>query len=91
MTGTFGGALEARGISASDDRLVGEVEGAVDKEDGVLRITAVHIRYRLHIEPDADREAIHRAYESHPPKCPVYKTLHTAVAVTTELDLVVTQ
>ena len=27
LTGTLGGALEARGIPAGDDKLIGEVEG----------------------------------------------------------------
>ena len=87
MTGTFGGALEARGIPASDDRLIGDVEGIVEKEDGVLRITEIHIRYRLRVDADVDREGIQRAYEAHPPNCPVYKTLNTAVSVTTELEV----
>ena len=36
MLGTFGGALEARQIDASDVKLTGEVTGEVEEEDRVL-------------------------------------------------------
>ncbi len=37
MLGTFGGALEARHIDASNGKLVAEVTGEVETEEGVLR------------------------------------------------------
>ncbi len=33
--GTFGGALEARQIDASNGKLIAEVTGEVEKEEGV--------------------------------------------------------
>jgi hypothetical protein len=38
MLGTFGGALEARQIDASDGRLMADVTGEVETDDGVLVI-----------------------------------------------------
>ena len=36
MVGTFGGALEARQIDASNSRLTADVTGEVERDEGVL-------------------------------------------------------
>ncbi|MYK69592.1 MAG: OsmC family protein [Gammaproteobacteria bacterium] len=84
MTGTLGGALEARGIPAGQDRLTSEVEGGIDKEDGVLVIRTVHVRYHLRMEAGKEDRA-RRAHEIHHPYCPVYRTLVGCVEFSTEL------
>jgi uncharacterized OsmC-like protein len=87
MTGTFGGALEARHVNASESRLVSESEGEIETEDGVLVVKRIHIRYRLRIDADADRAKIQRAFETHPPRCPVYRSISPQIEITTELEL----
>ena len=52
MLGTFGGALEARHIDASNGKLVGEVTGEVETEEGVLVIRRIHVAMRL-VAPEA--------------------------------------
>jgi hypothetical protein len=47
MLGTFGGALEARKIDASDGRLTAEVRGEIESEDGVLVIRRIHVDFKL--------------------------------------------
>ena len=47
MLGTFGGALEARHIDASNGKLVAEVTGEVEAEEGVLVIRRVHVAMQL--------------------------------------------
>ena len=79
--------LEARGIGASDGRLAAEVTGKVGKDEGVLVIRRIHVLYRLRAG-DADRAAVQRAFELHPMRCPVYRTLHGCIEVTTELEIV---
>lgn len=76
--------LEARGIDASDGKLTADVTGNVSKEEGVLSLRAIHVKYRLEAD-GADREAIRRAHDMHADRCPVYRTLHKCVDVTTEL------
>jgi len=76
--------LEARGISASDGRLTADVHGKVGKEDGVLVIRSIDVRYTL-AAADADGDTIQRAFEIHPMRCPVYRTLHRCIEITTEL------
>jgi uncharacterized OsmC-like protein len=88
MTGTFGGALEARQVNAAEGRLVSETEGEIENEDGVLVVKRIHIRYRLRVDADADRAKIQRAFETHPAKCPVYRSISPQIGITTELEIV---
>jgi len=86
--GTFGGALEARGIDASDGRLTAEVHGEVEKEeDGVLVLRRIHVKYKLEAEPE-HAETIDRVHGFHADKCPVYRSLKKSIAITTALDVV---
>ena len=77
--------LEARGIDASDGNLAAEVKGRVGKEEGVLVVRQIHVRYLLRAA-GADEAAINRAFELHPMRCPVYRTLHKCIEITTELE-----
>jgi len=54
MVGTFGGALEARQIDASNGKLVGEVTGEVETEEGVLVIRRIHVVMKL-AAPESSR------------------------------------
>jgi uncharacterized OsmC-like protein len=58
----------------------------VEKEDGVLVIRRIHVRYHLQV-PAGMEEAARRAYDVHPPSCPVYRTVSGCIDVTTELIL----
>ncbi len=85
--------LEARGIDASDGRLTAEVRGKVGKEDGVLVIRRIHCKYLLQAggagsADGPDEAAIQRAFDLHPMRCPVYRTLYQCIEITTELALV---
>ena len=85
MTGTFGGALEARDVRADGDRLTGEAVGEVElTEDNVLVIRRIHVRMSLRAPADqqATAERVHAMFAKF---CPVYRSLHQAVAITTEL------
>mgnify|MGYP000019857698 FL=1 len=91
MTGTFGGALEARGIPAGDGFLHSDSVGELEKEDGVLVIKRVHVKYTLKVDSAlyAEKEAaVQRAFELHPDSCPVYRSIHTSIDITKELEVV---
>ena len=85
--GTFGGALEARQIDASNGRLTADVKGEVESEDGVLVIRRIHVAMRLVAaeEARATVERVHGIYAMH---CPLYRTLHNAIQLTSSFDLV---
>jgi uncharacterized OsmC-like protein len=86
MMGTFGGALEARQIDASDGKLTAEVTGEVE-EDGVLVIRRIHVSMRL-AAPEDTREKVERVHALYPMSCPLYRTLHDAIRLTSSYDLV---
>jgi len=86
--GTFGGALEARGINASDGALTADVRGEVEKaDDGVIVIKRIHVTYMLKADEEA-RATVERVHGFHADKCPVYRSICSAIDITTEYDLV---
>jgi uncharacterized OsmC-like protein len=87
MLGTFGGALEARKIDASGGKLSADVVGEVEAEDGVLVIRRIHVDLRLAAPEDA-RETVERVHGIYAMRCPLYRTLHTAIVLTSSVTLV---
>ena len=87
MLGTFGGALEARQIDASGGRLTAEVTGEVEKEDGVLVIRRIHVQMRLAAAAELS-ETIDRVHGFYAMRCPLYRTLHNAIALSSSYELV---
>ena len=85
--GTFGGALEARQVDASNGKLVAEVTGEVERDEGVLVIRRIHVDMRV-MAPEGVRETVERAHEMYPMRCPLYRTLHNAIQLTSSLTLV---
>ena len=86
MMGTFGGALDARQIDASDGKLTAEVTGEVEEEDGVLVIRRIHVSMHL-LAPEDMREKVERVHAVYPMSCPLYRTLHNAIRLTSSYDL----
>ncbi len=64
MMGTFGGALEARQIDASNVRLKA---------------------------PEHMKETVERVHSKYAMHCPLYRTLHKAIQLTSSFELVTTQ
>jgi uncharacterized OsmC-like protein len=89
MMGTFGGALEARQIDASNGKLTADVTGEVEQEDGVLVIRRVHVAMRL-VAPEQVRETVERTHGIYAMRCPLYRTLHKAIELTSSYELVST-
>jgi uncharacterized OsmC-like protein len=87
MMGTFGGALEARQIDASNGKLIAEVTGEVEKDEGVLVIRRVHVAMRL-TAPEDVRETVERVHGIYAMRCPLYRTLHDAIQLTSSYTLV---
>ena len=87
MLGTFAGALEARQIDASDSRLTADVTGEVETEEGVLVIRRIHVAMRL-AATEASRETIERVHGFYAMNCPLYRTLHSAIALSSAVEIV---
>jgi hypothetical protein len=87
MLGTFGGALEARHIDASNGKLVAEVTGEVETEEGVLVIRRLHVFMQL-VASEECREVVERVHKIYAMHCPLYRTLHTAIQLSSSYTLV---
>jgi uncharacterized OsmC-like protein len=88
MMGTFGGALEARQIDASNGKLTADVRGEVEQEDGVLVIRRIHVAMRL-VAPEDSRATVERVHGIYAMRCPLYRTLHNTIKLTSAVEVVV--
>jgi uncharacterized OsmC-like protein len=86
MLGTFGGALEARHVDASGGKLIADVTGEVETEEGVLVLRRIHVAMRLTAE-ESSREVVERVHGIYAMNCPLYRTLHKAIELSSSIDL----
>ena len=86
MVGTFGGALEARKIDPNEGRLAADVRGEIESEEGVLVIRRIHVAFKLRAAEDV-KQVVERVHGMFANKCPVYRTLHTAIEITSSYTL----
>jgi uncharacterized OsmC-like protein len=87
MLGTFGGALEARQIDASNGRLTADVTGEVETDEGVLVIRRIHVTMRF-AAPEGTRPTVGRVHGVYAMRCPLYRTLHHAIALSSSVELI---
>ena len=81
MTGTFAGALRARGIDPTG--LVGHARGEIELEENVLVIKRIHFSYTGVEVPDEKRETAERALAAHHRSCPVTRSIEAGIEITT--------
>jgi uncharacterized OsmC-like protein len=86
MLGTLKGALDVREIRLDPSALQAEVEGTNELVDGIIRLTRIHVHYRLRI-PAGTRETVDRALARHQEKCPTARSLAAAVAIEWTADV----
>ncbi|HZD56333.1 MAG TPA: OsmC family protein [Anaerolineales bacterium] len=86
MTGTFGGALEARGIPAGEGYLVSEARGEIELEDKVLIIKRIHVTYHLKLASEK-RETAERVHDFHSEYCPVARSIRDCIRISTTLKM----
>ena len=58
----------------------------MEKEDGVLVIRRIHVTYHLKAEEE-HRGTVERVHDFHADKCPVYRSVHSSIDISTELSL----
>jgi uncharacterized OsmC-like protein len=58
--------------------------GEIEVEDNVLVIRRIHVRLKLKAE-ERHRETANRVHGFFADKCPVFRSLKAAIAITTEL------
>ena len=87
MVGTFGGALEARQIDASNGKLTADARGEVEQEEGVLVIKRIHVVMRL-VAAEEKRAIVERVHGFYAMNCPLYRTLHHSIQLTSAYELI---
>jgi len=80
MTGTRAGALAARKIPTSGDRLMADVEGVIENVDGHPLITRIKVHYRVKV-PRGKREEAERAIAIHEKGCPASQSVQRGIAI----------
>ena len=71
-------------MDSSNERLVAEAVGEVELEDNVLVIRRIHVILKLKAL-ESQRETASRVHGFYADRCPIYRTLKPAIAITTEL------
>jgi uncharacterized OsmC-like protein len=61
------------------------VTGEIEKDDGVLVIRRIHVRYELDVPREA-RDTVERVVTMHASACPVARTIGNCVDLTTEVE-----
>jgi uncharacterized OsmC-like protein len=72
---------------ASEGCLTAVAHGDVEVEEGVLVIRRIHVVFTLTRTAAEQIESANRAHEVFRMKCPVYRSLHQAITITTELRI----
>ena len=65
---------------------MGRVVGEVELEEKVLVIRRIHVKLELRAAPE-HHETARRVHGFFADRCPLYRTLRSAIAITTELVL----
>ncbi|WP_162287831.1 OsmC family protein [Indiicoccus explosivorum] len=74
------GALEARQIPSSPDKVSADVQGTIEAPEGVLKITKISCRYHVKV-PEGKEETTERVLKVFDRGCPVAQTLEGAVDI----------
>ncbi len=62
------------------------MRGEIENEDGVLVIKRIHVLFHLKA-PAAARETVERVHGFYAQKCPVYRSIHTSITITSTFEL----
>jgi organic hydroperoxide reductase OsmC/OhrA len=87
MTGTVAGALEARGVSATPDKLQVEAEGQIEDVDGKMILTGIKLHYRMKV-PKEKRATVERALEHHEGLCAASESVRRGITVEWDSEIV---
>jgi uncharacterized OsmC-like protein len=74
LVGTLSGALEARKIPTSPNKVRAQIQGIIEAPEGVLKITRISCHYEIKV-PKGKRDAAERVLSVFERGCPVAQTL----------------
>lgn len=85
LTGTFAGALAARGIKVAPGELTSTAEGDIEKTEHTIKISEIRVRYQVPIPADKMEEA-ERALQVHPAGCPAHESVKEGIRIKIDAD-----
>ncbi len=71
----------------ASDAISAEAEGFNEVIDKIPTLTRIHVHYTLRLPPDAQRDKVDRALETHVSKCPTAQSLKGAVEIEWTADI----
>ena len=74
-----------RGITSAEN-LVAHVEGKVEELDGVVKITSMHLHYKLKA-PAAERSTVDRILGVYADKCPAYLSVKESIKCSWDVEV----
>lgn len=86
LTGTFGVALEGRGIPAGEGYLRTEAVGELETDDNVLVVRRIQVTYHLKTARE-NRAAAERVLRFHADRCATARSVRDAIEITTALEI----
>jgi uncharacterized OsmC-like protein len=86
MYGTLAGALYARKVQLDRNRYEATVDGTIEGRGQTIRITRIHIHYKLVI-PKGTREETERALRVYARGCPAHESVKDAIAITDDAEI----
>jgi uncharacterized OsmC-like protein len=87
MMGTLATVMAKSKIRTFQDRYMATVTGDIEDVDGVLKITRIHVHYRLKLPPEK-RAAAEAAFGGYINRCPAAASVMDAIAISHELEMV---
>jgi organic hydroperoxide reductase OsmC/OhrA len=86
MMGTLATALASRKIPTHTDRYKALVEGDIENDDGVLRITRIRVDYELKVPSGKTAEA-QEVFAGYIKKCPAAMSVIGCIDITDSLQI----
>ncbi len=74
-----------RQVPASNN-LTAEVEGDIAEVEGVLRINAIRLRFRMAVAPEK-REVVERLLDHYADACPAYQSVKGCITCSWEMTM----
>ena len=86
MMGTLATALAGKKIRTSRDLYEADIAGDIEDVDGVLKITRIHVQYRLKA-PEAKHDEVMEALEVYLSRCPAAQSVIGCIDITHDMTL----
>lgn len=86
MMGTLARFLAKRDIPTTEDRYQAHVEGDIEDDNGVLRITRIRVNYSLKVPPGNVDDA-RQAFEQYLPFCPGAQSVMGSIQIEHDLKV----